>query len=1027
MPDKYYIDGNQELRVVPEGKEKIFLSKYPGSREATSKELSDFESKRAKMQTSTQRESNIQNRKDSSTAIIPANTTLGSDNTSIYPNQPNIGVTNYAEEFAKNNKPQLSLKQEDNTPTKIFSEGSPFSQPKEGVISDAMKKVQNKRAQESDQIVESAIDEYDSYKNWIDQVNADPEMSDSIKKNLNDWYTQNYKDANNATDNIRIPNLVRDYLEKNKKPVSKSVYVPGSSMFGGGSFVEGTVQENTPEQMAMIADFLVNSPKGRLIMEDEKLYLKRLDENIDDIEKNINNTTKARNESLPKTIGMKDYLTMPKWEKEKFNKEREAIRSNIEKEYPIGDILNSQNQLNELKKLREAYNDGDRGAIKQLLKEFGRRLPYDLANAASLGTIGLTEESSLSSVLEDPKNVLTRKGYNLVKEYQQAHEIDRSIAQDIARGTTQTLPFITQFIATGGVTSSLGKGLLSGASKIGLNAEKIANIGSGLDKTSKIGKGLSIIGNGGRIIATDALDAGARSLIMPNTYADAYARSIDNPGSYLDNFTHSWFVNTIENYSEKFGAHLPGIGIKNPKLKMIMDQTGIQGFPEEFAEEQLSTILNSAFDTGQADWSDLVDPRNQLITAGTIGLLQVPYASVSAGGYAAGKYRDITQKRSIRKGYNSNLSNMNNVFGKESEALINTINQIIDSDNSEGLGINSFISNVSNDAELTDKEKDAVFKYTMSYVPYSALNQAKQEAVSQVEQQVTHAVEANSNPEMSAIVSAKLSGVENPMHVVSGNIVQREDGSIDREASDKQIFYVDAEGNKQVTSIDFIENIEESIPTQDAIAQLTESEIANIISQQENEEVREYVPGEIVTVDIYGNGIPFTGQITEVTEAGNYIIVGTQSGQRAEIQPRQIINQDNIHGVDNGSLVQYRNEKGEIVEGTVNDAYGLRPQGMMDIDGNVIPISNVIGLAQNSETGIPVSEQDTNNVQSISQQNEDITLPQQSNVKVNEPRVFEIEDGLSAKENTDGTYSIDKQFPKSELKKADNLINWKIQ
>lgn len=1023
MPDKYYIDGNQELRVVPEGKEKIFLSKYPGSREATSKELSDFESKRAKMQTSTQRESNIQNRKDSSTAIIPANTTLGSDNTSIYPNQPNIGVTNYAEEFAKNNKPQLSLKQEDNTPTKIFSEGSPFSQPKEGVISDAMKKVQNKRAQESDQIVESAIDEYDSYKNWIDQVNADPEMSDSIKKNLNDWYTQNYKDANNATDNIRIPNLVRDYLEKNKKPVSKSVYVPGSSMFGGGSFVEGTIQENTPEQMAMIADFLVNSPKGRLIMEDEKLYLKRLDENIDDLEKNINNTTKARNESLPKTIGMRDYLTMPKWEKDKFNKDRESIRSNIEKEYPISDIINSQNQLNELKKLREAYNDGDRGAIKQLLKEFGRRLPYDLANAASLGTIGLTEESSLSSVLNDPKNVLTRKGYNLVKEYQQAHEIDRSIAQDIARGTTQTLPFITQFIATGGVISSLGKGLLSGASKIGLNAEKIANIGSGLDKTSKIGKGLSIIGNGGRIIATDALDAGARSLIMPNTYADAYARSIDNPGSYLDNFTHSWFVNTIENYSEKFGAHLPGIGIKNPKLKMIMDQTGIQGFPEEFAEEQLSTILNSAFDTGQADWSDLVDPRNQLITAGTIGLLQVPYASVSAGGYAAGKYRDITQKRSIRKGYNSNLSNMNNVFGKESEALINTINQIIDSDNSEGLGINSFISNVSNDAELTDKEKDAVFKYTMSYVPFSALNQAKQEAVSQVEQQVTHAVESNSNPEMNAIVSAKLSGAENPMHVVSGNIVQREDGSIDREASDKQIFYVDAEGNKQVTSIDFIENIEESIPTQDAIAQLTESEIANIISQQENEEVREYTPGEIVTADIYGNGIPFTGQITEVTEAGNYIIVGTQSGQRAEIQPRQIINQDNIQGVDNGSLVQYRNEKGEIVKGTVNDAYGLRPQGMMDIDGNVIPISNVIGLAQNSETGIPVSEQDTNNVQSISQQNEDITLPQQSNVKVNEPRVFEIEDGLSAKENTDGTYSIDKQFPKSELKKADNLIN----
>ena len=73
MPDKYYIDGRGNIRVVPEGKEQKFITKYPGSREATNKELSDFENKRAEMQFSTGRESNIQNGQGSYTAKTSAN------------------------------------------------------------------------------------------------------------------------------------------------------------------------------------------------------------------------------------------------------------------------------------------------------------------------------------------------------------------------------------------------------------------------------------------------------------------------------------------------------------------------------------------------------------------------------------------------------------------------------------------------------------------------------------------------------------------------------------------------------------------------------------------------------------------------------------------------------------------------------------------------------------------------------------------------------------------------------------------
>lgn len=969
----YEVNG-RKANVKDESIDK-FLKQYPNA------QLVDSTPYYLSRANSTSREANISKQSDTPVEEIPSQ-------------QPNNGISGGFTTFQDGTTgiisgmkmPEIKIEQPNlGIPKSEITKGTPFeSKSFQQAISDTMQKMREKRRNDSNYIVQSAIEEYQREKDWINNVNNDPNTSPEVKASLNQWHKENVRDTENVTDDVRIPQLVRDYLDNNKKTVSKSVYVPGSPMFGGGMWVDGTAQENTPEQMALIADFLVNSPKGRLIVEDEKLYLKRLDENIDNLEKEIRETSKKRREAIPKTIRMRDYLRMPKRKKEEFNKEWGAIRAEVEKQYPFGDLINSENQLNELKKLRDAYHDGDKGAIKQLLKEFGRRLPYDLVNAGSLGIIGLTEQAALSDALENPKNVLTRKGYNLVNQYQQAHEIDRSIAQDIARGTTQTLPFISQFAATGGITPAAGRGIISAASKVGLNAEKIAALGSGINKSTRLGRGLSTAGNIGKTLSIDVLDAGARSLIMPTTYSNALARTTDNQGSFLDNFAHSWFVNTIENYSEKFGSHLPGWKVNHPKLKKAMDITGVQGYPEEFAEEQLSMVLNSLFQTGEAEWSDLVDPRNQLVTAGTIGMIQVPYLSIRAGGYSAAKFRNLKQKRSINKGYRENIQNMEKLFGEEANSMTSYIDERISSINDDAeleTSINGFMVNVMNDVEMSEEQKDAILKYTMASLAKSSLETGKNEQVQQAQEEAAQVVQENSNPQMDAVVSAVIGGYDNPMQVIGGNIVQNEDGSINRDLSDQSVTIIDAEGKRIPVSIKFVESISENMPTQEAVDQATQIVSEPIIARQENEEVRPYKVGEVVTADAYGNGILFTGKVTGVTEDGKYIVVDLQSGQQKNIEPRRIVNQDNnIQAVDNGSLVQYKNKKGEIVQGEVLDAYGLRPQGMMTIDGNVIPIADVIGLAKDTNIENPITGQNADNLQSNIQQNESAPPTEQSNV-----------------------------------------------
>ena len=228
--------------------------------------------------------------------------------------------------------------------------GSEFEgKPLQSTVADTQNKMMVDRSQEPDYIVGSSIDEFKSYNDWIDSVNNDPNTPKEVKAELNQWYKDNFRNTDNPTSDVRLPQLVRDYLDNNKQEVNRSTYVQGSSMFGGGSFVDTTAKENTPEQLAMVADFLVNSPKGRAVMEDERQYLQQLDSSIDSLEKEIEAKDIERKANAPQTKGMRDYLRLSPDEKDAS---KSAYNEQITQQVvEYQDTKNARNQLNELKKL----------------------------------------------------------------------------------------------------------------------------------------------------------------------------------------------------------------------------------------------------------------------------------------------------------------------------------------------------------------------------------------------------------------------------------------------------------------------------------------------------------------------------------------------------------------------------------------------------------------------------------------------------------------------------------------------------
>jgi len=403
------------------------------------------------------------------------------------------------------------------------------------------------------------------------------------------------------------------------------------------------------------------------------------------------------------------------------------------------DVIAAENTLNELQNYREAHEDDEKGVgeIQKGINEAGRRLPETLSSIGTFGLSRLANGIQKARLSGSEDNELTKQASELYNRYTELNNLDESCGRDIASGALQSAEYVSGFAMGGALT----KGATEGLGKI------IASRLGGNLSAKAIGGAAEVIGN-----------EIARTTVMPSTYSTAVDIMNQTGAGFPDAWGKAFTQGVIENFSEGAGEFIPGIGIANKtkigryfldKTKGFRHISGIQGFPQEFTEEQIATVLHSIAGDGQGKWSDLIDPRNQLMTAGVLAVMQVPHVSIASGSYVAGKVGNKVQNYSINKAYNKNLVNLQEQFGGNESAdsgeIVDFVNKSIDNARS-GKDMDALLDYVASDENLTDNQRDAIAKYAEAYNAKAANNKGKTDAVSEKINADTEDIKANSDP-----------------------------------------------------------------------------------------------------------------------------------------------------------------------------------------------------------------------------------------------------------------------------------------
>ena len=790
----------------------------------------------------------------------------------------------------------------------------------------------------SNALFDISVDKYKQEKAWINELQNDPSISSEVKQSILDDYNNNTKSDEYELKDRDLPPTAKEWLARNKEEVTKRRWIPANHKLGeAGYWQEYTEKVNTPEQIEFIKDYMTNSAEGQEYAKSHKDFIAGLENQIDPLLNQIAEIQRASEESK------EEYA-------EKHNISTYALKNTN----PQGKALldKAANLLKETK-LRLSANQQGGGFSKGF--HFTNE---DLKELAAL-TEGFYNDKALNKTIDkyenDPESLTQEENIVIQAKYiadQLAAGVDPGSWYNIGQATRQSIPFMRDFMLTtpfGVGAANLAK---SAASKlIGKLGAKTLSGGV----LSKLGKG-----------AIDfTVRPGVQTMFQPSSYAMAFK---EMQGQAMDqgddgkiqfgnrkSFVHGMTSAGIENQAEVLGEifldkifqklRLPAPAfLKTNAAKKLSHATGIQGLGSEGAEEKYSEFIDIL--RGEQTIEEFLDPRSNLETLGTVAVMQVPFKSINATGYGIGKIKDVQAKKAIRTAYSTSLNNLNNSLGAASIDIIPFVNEVIDS------GINDKIQNrmaqIIESNNLTDDQKRSIVEYTAIYSVYSGINKAKTEEVEQITQEVSGAVQERINPAMDALISATIAGVDTPIQITGGKIVQYEDGSIDRKQSDREVYYTDADGQRQVVSIQFVEAINEIIPAQDAISLATEQVSAPIIAQQENEEAEPRNVGDTIRAAV--NGERFTGRITDIdASTGNYIIeVNSPAGiASVSIEPRHIINEANLVGIEPDNDVMYYDAEGNIQTAKVDDMESMYASGLISLDnGAIIPIEDIIGRSQ---------------------------------------------------------------------------------
>lgn len=184
----------------------------------------------------------------------------------------------------------------------------------------------------------------------------------------------------------------------------------------------------------------------------------------------------------------------------------------------------------------------------------------------------------------------------------------------------------------------------------------------------------------------------------------------------------------------------------------------------------------------------------------------------------------------------------------------------------------------------------------------------------------SNAVSEYINKDTNSFVTAEVNGRQ--VTIIEGNPFDA-NGDIDVQNLDRQIVFIDENGQRQIATARQIGEVFENIPSEQVTQQAINVATAPIKAKFDNEQTRIYEVNEDVRLQ--------NGQIGLITEVlnGKYMFQD-QLGNIAEIEPRSIVNEDNIKDIEKGEVV-HATLNGQHVQGEYDINNELRQQGLASV------------------------------------------------------------------------------------------------
>ena len=298
-------------------------------------------------------------------------------------------------------------------------------------------------------------------------------------------------------------------------------------------------------------------------------------------------------------------------------------------------------------------------------------------------------------------------------------------------------------------------------------------------------------------------------------------------------------------------------------------RTQWQGTFGEYLEEVVNNVENALF-IGDMDFSTgangVFNLDTNIDTFLGVAVMSGFMSSLKTIDYVRTKGR---LKDALNNAYTSGLD----VFGtKEWQRITNEIDGL--DDKTAASAVKKMLNNVDSDekkrtiinyatAALANQGFNAgELKNSLEQVSDAAVNGGvPQDAIPRIE---NLAPEERQNVHVDGMIHAAVlyptaenNGQPQEVFITRGNVVMREDGTIDTEASDKEIYYKGADGQVHIVSPDKLQAVAEPISVEDYVTANRPNE-AN-----EPDMAEEIVPGQVVNINVDGQTYQATVQGTD--------------------------------------------------------------------------------------------------------------------------------------------------------------------